>query len=138
MTGIQKRSWGTLALDPWKRPTFSRLSNTQKQLGVLVKQAAPLLTHDFARLLQDRRHRAQSALSTSARIDLTRDVVLISLALESMRWGYNLSFTIGSQVLRLPESAGSIFDFQFGKTLRRSAEAVVVLADKDTHKSARS
>ena len=39
---------------------------------------------------------------------------------------------MGSQVLRLPESAGLIFNFQFGKTLRRSAEAVVVLADKES------
>ena len=39
---------------------------------------------------------------------------------------------MGSQVLRLPESAGLIFNFQFGKTLRRSAEAVVVLVDKES------
>ena len=46
---------------------------------------------------------------------------------------------MGSQVLRLPESAGLIFNFPFGQTLRRSAEtlrrsaeAVVVLADKES------
>ena len=39
---------------------------------------------------------------------------------------------MGSQVLRLPESAGHIFNFQSGKTLRLSAEAVVVLADKES------
>ena len=49
-----------------------------------------------------------------------------------MRRGYDVSFTVGSQVLRLPESAGHILNFQFGKTLRRSAEVVVVLADKES------
>ena len=49
-----------------------------------------------------------------------------------MRRGYDPSFTMGSQVLRLPGSAGLIFNFQFGKTLRRSAEAVVLLADKES------
>ena len=39
---------------------------------------------------------------------------------------------MGSQVLRLPESAGLTFYFQFGKTLRRSAEAVDILADNDS------
>ena len=44
------------------------VSNTQKQVGVSDKQADPLLTHDFASLLQDLRQLAQSAGSTSARI----------------------------------------------------------------------
>ena len=67
----------------------------------------------------------------STRIEITRDVALFSLAFESMRRGYDLSFTTGSQVLRLPESAGLIFNFQFGKTLRRSVEVVVVLAHNE-------
>ena len=48
-----------------------------------------------------------------------------------MRRGFDLSFTLGSQVLRLPESAGLVFNFHFGKTLRKSVEAVVVLADAE-------
>ena len=48
-----------------------------------------------------------------------------------MRRGFDLSFTLGSRVLRLPESAGLIFNFHFGKTLRKSVEAVVVLADTE-------
>ena len=48
-----------------------------------------------------------------------------------MRRGYDLSFTLGSQILKLPNSRGLIFNFQFGKTLRASIEAVVALADRD-------
>ena len=66
------------------------MSDTQKQVGVPVKQAAPLLTHDFARLLQDLRQRAQSAGSMSARIEITRGIALFSLVFESMRRGYDL------------------------------------------------
>ena len=47
-----------------------------------------------------------------------------------MRRGYDLSFTLGFQILRLPESRGVVFNFQFGKTLRASSEAIVVLADR--------
>ena len=36
------------------------VNNPQKQAGVPVKQAAPFLTHDFAKLLQDLRQRTQS------------------------------------------------------------------------------
>ena len=38
---------------------------------------------------------------------------------------------MGSQVLRLPESAGLILNFHFGTTLPRSADAVGVLAGKE-------
>ena len=34
-------------------------------------------------------------------------------------------------MLKLPESKGLIFNFQFGKTFRASSEAVLVLADED-------
>ena len=39
---------------------------------------------------------------------------------------------MGSQVLRLPESAGHIVNVQFWKTLRRSAEAVAVFVEKES------
>ena len=51
-----------------------------------------------------------------------------------MRRGHDLSFTKGSQVLRLPQYRGLIFNFQFGKTLRKSSEAVGVLADNECPK----
>lgn len=110
--------------------------NTQKLVGVPVKKAAPRLTHDFARLLQALRQRNQSSGAMATRVEITRDAALSSLAFETMRRDYDLSFTtglsstMGSQVLRLQESAGLIFNFRFDETLRRSAEAVVVLADK--------
>ena len=105
------------------------VSEEQKQVGVPVKQAAPMLSHTLAQLLQSMRVRAQLAESLSERIAITRDVALFSLAFYSMRRGFNLSFTLGSQVLRLPESAGLVLNFHFGKTLQKSMEAVVVLAD---------
>ena len=40
--------------------------------------------------------------------------------------------SLGSQILKLPESKGLISNFQLGKTLRASSEAVAVLADQDT------
>ena len=109
---------GNLCSSPLVESYLTCGSNTQKQVGVPVKQAASRLTHDFPRMLQDLRQRAQSEGSMSARIEVTRDIALFSLAFESMRRGYDLSFTMGSQVLRLPESAGLIFNFQFGKKLR--------------------
>lgn len=104
----------------------------QRQVGVSVNQAPPLLEDTLSPLLQNMRLRAQAADSVRERIVLTRDVAIFSLAMYSMRRGADLCFTMGSQVLRLPESKGFIFNFLFGKTLRASsAQAVVVLAAAD-------
>jgi len=62
-------------------------------------------------------------------MELTRDVALFALAFYSCRRGFDISNTLGSQVVRLPEDKGLIINFQFGKTLRDSKEAVVVLSD---------
>ena len=107
------------------------VSEDQKQVWVAVNQAAPMLEHTLIDLINDTRSQAQVAASLAERISLTRDIALFSLAFYSMRRGYDLSFTLGSQILKLPNSRGLIFNFQFGKTLRASIEAVVALADRD-------
>ena len=56
---------------------------------------------------------------------------MYSLAFFSIPRGYDLFFTMGSHIVRLPAYKGLILNFQFGKTLRASSEAVVVLADRD-------
>ena len=67
----------------------------------------------------------------SASISITRDIALYALAVHSMR-GFDLSSALGSQVLRMPESARLLFSFHFvGKTLRRSVEAAVVFSDTE-------
>ena len=94
-----------------------------------MNQVAPMLSHTLAQLLQSMRVRARLAESLSQRITITRDIALFSLAFYSMRRGFDLSFTLASRVLILPESAGLVFNFLFGKTLRKSVEAVMVLAN---------
>lgn len=49
----------------------------------------------------------------------------------SMRRGSDLSFALAAKILWLPESKGFIYNFLFGKTLRASSKAVVVLATTD-------
>ena len=99
-------------------------------MEVAVKnQAAPTLSHTLTQLFQSARVRAQLAELLSQRIATTRNIALFSLAFYSMRRGFDVSFTLGSQVLQLPASAGLVLNFHFGKTLQQSMEAVVVLAD---------
>ena len=107
------------------------MSEGQKQVGVPVNRAAPMLKHTFIDLLSDMRSRAQVSASLAERIALTRDIALFSLALYSMRRGDDLSFTLGSQTLKLSKFRGLIFNFQASETLRASSEAVVVLTDRD-------
>lgn len=62
---------------------------------------------------------AAGSLSLARRTTITRGIALFSLAFASLRRGHDLSFTLGSQVLRsqvlrLPESQATIFNFQFG------------------------
>lgn len=103
----------------------------QKRVGVTVQQAAPLMEDTVADLLRHMRLRAQAAESVRDRIVLTRDVALFALSFYSMRRGFDLSFTISAQILRLPQLKGFVFNFLFGKTLRASRDAVVVLAAED-------
>ena len=107
------------------------MSEEHKQVAVPVNQAASVLEHALIDMLSDMLSRAQVADSLAERISLTRDIDLYALAFYSIRRGYDLSFTLGSQILKLPESKGLIFNFQFGKTLRASSESVVVLAYQD-------
>ena len=90
-----------------------------------------MLSHTLARLPQSMRVSAHLAESLSQRIAITRDIALFSLAFYCMTRDFHLSFTLASRILRLPESAGLVFNFLFGKTLRKSVEAVVVLAGAD-------
>lgn len=110
-------------------------SEEQKHRGVPVKHAEPLLAHTMASLLDHMRTRAQLSLSVAERISLNRDIALFALVFHAMRRGFDLSFTLGSQVLRLPDSAAYIFNFQFGETSRTSTEPVVVLADQDNYQT---
>ena len=107
------------------------MSEEQNQVEVPVNQTAPILEHTHIDLLSDMRSRAQMMASLAKRISLTRDIALLSLALYSMRRGYDIFFTLGSQILKLSKSRDLIFNFEFGKTLRASSEALVVLAGRD-------
>ena len=105
---------------------------TQKQVGVPVNQAAPLLSDTLEKLLESMQLRLLLASDAEA-ISIARDIALFALAFHTMRRGFDISNTLGSHILRLPDSAGLIVNFQFGKTLRVSAkEAVVVMADVDS------
>ena len=70
-----------------------------------------------AQLLQSMRVYAQLAGSLSQRIAITRDTcfVFVGVLLHETRV-QPISFTLGSRDLRLPESAGLVFNFPFGKT----------------------
>lgn len=110
------------------------VAEEQKRNGTPVSQAAPLLAHTLEELLEHMRMRAQLSRSVEERISITRDIGLYSLAFYTMRRGFDLSCTLGSQVLQLPDSAGMIYNFNFGKTLRKSVDSIVVRADPDNHR----
>ena len=61
------------------------VSGEQKQVGVPMNQAAPMLEHTLIDLLIDIRSRAQVAAPLAERIRLTRDIALIPLELYSTR-----------------------------------------------------
>ena len=98
-------------------------------MGVSVDQADAILPHVVIDLLRDIRSGVQVAPSLQERISITRDFELFVLAFASIPWGHDLSFTLRSQIMRLSEGQGLIFNFHFGKTLRDSTEAVVVSPD---------
>lgn len=70
----------------------------KKKVGVSVNQADAMLTHTLVESMRDMRSRAQVAPALATRISLTRDVAVYTLAFACMRRGYDLSFTLRSQV----------------------------------------
>lgn len=81
------------------------------------------------------RPRAQLSLSVRERISNTRGIALFSLAFYTVCSGFDLSFTLGSQVLSLPDSEMFSRNFHFGKVMFASTELVVVLADPVNHQT---
>ena len=57
------------------------VSEEQKQVGVPVNQAAPMLEHTLMDLLSDMRSRAQVASSLAERISLTRNIAPVCTGL---------------------------------------------------------
>jgi len=119
---------GNPCASPMVEAYLTFTSEEQKQVGVTVNQASPMLEDTLAELLRHMRLGAQAATTTNERIVVTRDIAIFALAWYSMRRGDDLTWTLAPQILRLPESQGFIFNFLFGKTLRASSAAVVVLA----------
>ena len=105
---------------------LSFVSVEQKRVGVQVNQTDPMLAYALAEFLGGMRSQVQLVGSLAQRITTTTDIALYSLEFATMRRGHDFSFTEGSQVLRLSESRGLIFNFKFRKVLRKSSEAVVV------------
>ena len=64
------------------------------------------MEHTLIDQLRDMCSRAQVAASLAELISRTRDIALFSLAFYSMRRDCDLSFTLGSQILKLPNSRG--------------------------------
>ena len=81
----------------------------------------PMLEHTVAQLLQGMRMRAQLAEALFQRVGIIWLFVHEATS--------DISFTLGSHVLRLPESAGYVLCFHYEKTLWKSVEALVVLTD---------
>jgi len=106
-------------------------AETQQQAGVQVNQAPPLLASTLAKLLSHMRTSARLATSQKVGMEIARDVALYTLLFHTMRRGFDISFTLGSQLLLLPDEAGWRVNFHFGKTLRASKDARVVLADPE-------
>ncbi|CAM9535322.1 unnamed protein product [Laminaria digitata] len=100
--------------------------------GVFVKQGpARMLSHQLRELVRDMRRRVLTYPTVAERIAATRDIALFCVAFAAMKRGLDLARTLGAQLLRLPDHKGLIFNFQFGKPLRASSEAVVVRQNED-------
>lgn len=81
-----------------------------------MKKAEPILAHILAQFLDGMHLRAQLSLSVLEIISITRDVALFALAVPPCAGEKTLSFTLGSEVLRLPDGKGFILYFHLVDT----------------------
>ena len=101
----------------------------QRRVGVIVNQARPLLAPVLTRLVAYMRTSAPVLPTVGERLARMRDVALFIVAFHTMQRGFDLSCALASQVLRLPNGAGLIFNFHLRKTLRASSHSVVAKRD---------
>lgn len=105
-------------------------SRTTQVGGYREARAMPMLALLPFRLVRDKRTTAlgQSHMG-GARVVRCRDIALFLAAFRTIPCTFDLACSIAAQVLRLPDKRGVIFNFQVGKTLRRSSHAVVATRD---------
>ena len=105
-------------------------AEAQQQAGVQVNQAPRLLAPTLARLLSHMRKKARLSTSAQESMEIARDVALYTLCC-SIRCGGDSTFLLlwGPNCSACPTYRDGLF--QFGKTLRSSQDARVVLADPD-------
>ncbi|CAM9728131.1 unnamed protein product, partial [Pylaiella littoralis] len=95
---VEPRDFGNPCDAPLVESYLLCAAEEQKVGGVAVKQAEPMLAHALETLLASMRTRAQLSLSIQERISITRDTALVALAFYTMHRGFDLSFTLASQV----------------------------------------
>ena len=96
-----------------------------------MKRAPPLVTSQLQKLVRDMRGRVPTLPTAAGRFAMVRDEAIYSDAFHTMKRGFELSVSLGSQVVQISRGEGLIFNILFGKPPRESSQVVVVPRDVD-------
>ena len=100
----------------------------QLRAAVTPKQATPILRPDFQHLMRYMHTCLLCAAQPVDRLAYARDMALFAVAFRAGSRSSDLAKLLAAQVLHLPSSQGSVFNFLFTKTLRDGAAHASLLA----------
>ena len=84
-------------------------------MKVIQVWAAACFDFQVSKLIPYMRRTARSRKTMGEHISITRDIALFCVAFHTYGRGFDVSFTLGPQVVKLLEGAGLVFKFHFGK-----------------------
>lgn len=105
----------------------------QKKAGVLVKQAPVLLRSHLRSIVGPLTARLQWILDPTERVILARNIALFTVAFSTTKRGDELTRTLIQRILRLPNKAGFVFNFQWGKTMRDGSDQLLTVPYDEGH-----
>ena len=92
---VEKR--GNPVACPIVRGCRSFVQGKQRQVGVVVKQAPPLVAVQLGGLVRDMCRRARTLPTVAERIAMIRDMVIFCVAFHTMKCGFELPVAVASQ-----------------------------------------
>ena len=99
----------------------------QKKAGVEVSQAHAMLHSHLTAIIAQMTLRIRCTQDPYDRIVFPRDIALFRVAFSTLKRGDGLSRTLIQRILRLHNECGSLFNFQWRKTMRDGADHLMTV-----------
>ena len=106
---------------------IASIREEQKKAGVEVSQVHAMLHSHLTAIIAHITLRIRCTVDPYDRIVLAMDIAPFAVAFSTLERGDGLSRTLIQRILRLPNECGSLFNFQWRKTMRGGADHLMAV-----------